>query len=297
MKPAPFAYHDPPDLETALRLLAEFGDSARVLAGGQSLMPMLNLRLARPDHLIDLRRIAGLSGVEIFDSRLSIGAMTTHRTVETSSTVRRAAPLLSEAAAHVGHIPIRERGTIGGSLSLADPTAELPLASLVLGAQMTMESVRGSRSVPAVEFFHSALQTELADDEILTSISFPLPRTDIGSAFAEFTRRQGDFAIVGVGVLAGVKDGHYESARIGLCGVSDRPFRSAEAQRLVGEPIGEQTTKRIAEAIADELEPVDDRRASAQDRRDIARALICRALTLATARAAVVATTEEGTTR
>ena len=147
------------------------------------------------------------------------------------------------------------------------------------------------------EFFHSALQTELADDEILTSISFPLPRTDIGSAFAEFTRRKGDFAIVGVGVLAGVEGGRYASARIGLCGVSDRPFRSAEAQRLVGEPVGEQTTKRIAEAIADKLEPADDRRASAQDRRDIARALIRRALTLATARAAVVATTEEGTTR
>jgi CO/xanthine dehydrogenase FAD-binding subunit len=297
LKPAPFVYHDPPDLETAVRLLAELGDGAKVLAGGQSLMPMLNFRLARPDHLIDLQRIAGLSGVKISDSRVAIGAMTTHRTVETSSTVRGVAPLLSEAAAHVGHIPIRERGTIGGSLSLADPTAELPLASVVLGAQITMQSVRGTRSVPAAEFFHSALQTELADDEILTSISFPLLSTNIGSAFAEFSRRKGDFAIVGVAVLAGVRDGHYEYARIGLCGVSDRPFRSAEAQRLVGEPVGEQTTKRIAEAIADELEPAGDRRASAQDRRDIARALIRRARTLATTRAAVAAPTKEGTTR
>jgi CO/xanthine dehydrogenase FAD-binding subunit len=297
VKPVSFVYHDPPDLESAVRLLAELGEGARVLAGGQSLMPMLNLRVARPDHLIDLRRIGGLSGVEISDSRLNVGAMTTHRTVETSSIVRRAAPLLSEAAAHVGHIPIRERGTVGGSLSLADPTAELPLASVVLDAEMAIQSVRGRRIVPAMEFFHSAMRTDLADDEILTSISFPLLNTGVGSAFAEFSRRKGDFAIVGVAVVVGVKDGHYESVRIGLCGVSDRPFRSAEAARLVGEPVSDQTTKRIAKAIAEELEPADDRRATALDRRDIAQALIRRTLTIAAKRAAVEVPTKEGATR
>jgi carbon-monoxide dehydrogenase medium subunit len=167
----------------------------------------------------------------------------------------------------------------------------------MLDAEMTMRSVRGQRSVPAAKFFHSALQTELADDEILTSISFPLLSAGIGSAFAEFSRRKGDFSIVGVAVMVGVKDGHYESVRIGLCGVSDRPFRSAEAERLVGEPVSEQTRDQIAEAIAAELEPVDDGRAGAQDRRDIAQALIRRTLTLAGKRATVAAPTKEGGTR
>jgi carbon-monoxide dehydrogenase medium subunit len=287
-------YHDPPDLETAVQLLAELGDGARVLAGGQSLMPMLNLRMARPDHLIDLRRIPGLSGVEVSDSHLVVGAMTTHRTVETSPVVRRAAPLLSEAAAHVAHIPIRERGTLGGSLSLADPTAEMPLVSVVLEAEMTIKSVRGGRSIRATDFFSSAMQTALADDEILTRISFPLSRASIGSAFGEFARRKGDFAIVGVAAMVGVKDGYYHSARIGLCGVSDRPFRSAQAERLVGEPVGDETTNRIAAVIAAEIDPASDRRASAQDRRDIARALIRRTLTLAAKRAGATVLTNQG---
>jgi carbon-monoxide dehydrogenase medium subunit len=297
MKPAPFVYHDPPNLESALRLLAELGDGAKVLAGGQSLMPMLNLRVARPDHLIDLRRIAGLSGIEMSDSRLTVGAMTTHRMVETSPIVRAAAPLLSEAVAHVAHIPIRERGTLGGSLSLADPTAELPLVSVVLDAEMTLQSVRGLRIVPAAEFFYSAMQTVLADDEILTSVSFPALGAGVGSAFAEFSRRKGDFAIVGVAVVVGVNEGRYESVRIGLCGVCDRPFRSVEAERLVGEPVSEDTTEQIAEAIAAELEPTDDRRAGAQDRRDIARALIRRTLPLAAQRATVATPTKEGKSR
>ena len=141
MKPAPFVYHDPSDLESAMRLLAELEGDVGLTAGGQSLMPMMNLRVSRPDHLIDLRRIASLSGVEISGSHLLVGATTTHRTIETSPVVRQAVPLLSEAAAHIGHIPIRERGTIGGSLSLADPTAELPLVSVVLDAEMAVQSV------------------------------------------------------------------------------------------------------------------------------------------------------------
>lgn len=297
MKPAPFTYHDPSDLESAMRLLAELDGDVELTAGGQSLMPMLNLRVSRPDHLVDLRRIEGLNGVEVSASHLVVGAMTTHRTIETSPLVRRAVPLLSEAAAHIGHIPIRERGTIGGSLSLADPTAELPLASVVLDAEMTMQSLRGQRSVPAEKFFHSVLQTELAEDEILTRIAFPLPSAGTGSAFAEFSRRRGDFCIVGVAVVVGIKGGRYESARIGLCGVSDRPFRSAEAERLVGEPVGERTANWIAEAVAAEFDPVDDGRASVDDRRDIAKALVRRTLTLAGERAIVAAPTEQGDTQ
>lgn len=297
MKPAPFIYHDPSDLESAMRLLAELDGDVELTAGGQSLMPMLSLRVSRPDHLVDLRRIEGLTGVDVSESHLAVGPMTTHRTIETSPVVRRVMPLLSEAAAHIGHIPIRERGTIGGSLSLADPTAELPLASVVLDAEMTTQSLRGQRSVPAAEFFHSALQTELDEDEILTRITFPLLSAATGTAFAEFSRRNGDFCIVGVAAVVGIKDGRYESARIGLCGVSDRPFRSTEAEKLVGEPVGERTTNWIAEAVAAEFDPMDDGRAGVDDRRDIARALIRRTLTLAGQRAAVAAPTEQGDTQ
>ena len=293
MKPAPFVYHAPTDLESAVRLLDELEGDVKVTAGGQSLMPMMNLRIARPDHLVDLRLVGDLAGVRLTDTHLVVGAMTTHRTVETSPLIRRAIPLLSEMASNIGHIPIRERGTIGGSLSLADPTAELPLATVMLDAQMTLQSVRGTRIVEADEFFHSALQTELTEDEILTTVTFPLPGAGVGSAFEEFSRRKGDFCIVGVAVLASVRDGRYETVRIGLSGVSDRPFRSIVANQLVGELVGERTTNQIADAIAAEIDPMNDGRAEPADRRDIARALVRRTLPLAGKRATVA--TQGGT--
>ncbi len=292
MKPAPFVYHAPTDLDSAVRLLVELEGDVKVTAGGQSLMPMMNLRIARPDHLVDLRLVGDLAGVRLTDTHLILGAMTTHRTVETSPLIRRAVPLLSEMASNIGHIPIRERGTIGGSLSLADPTAELPLATVMLDAQMTLRSVRGTRTVEADEFFHSALQTDLAEDEILTTVTFPLPAAGVGSAFEEFSRRKGDFCIVGVAVLASVRDGRYESLRIGLSGVSDRPFRSIVAEQGVGELTGERTTDRIADAIAAEIDPMNDGRAEVADRRDIARALVRRTLPRATERA--IAATQGG---
>src|SRR5690606_38327034 len=154
----------------------------------------------------------------------------THRAIETSSVVRRAVPLLSEMASNIGHIPIRERGTIGGSVSLADPTAEFPLAAVMLDAEMTLRSQRGTRTLKAEDFFLSALQTALAEDEILTSLAFPLMDRRSGSAFIEFSRRKGDFCIVGVAVVVRVMGGHFEAARIGLCGVSERPFLSQVAE-------------------------------------------------------------------
>jgi carbon-monoxide dehydrogenase medium subunit len=270
-----------------MRLLDELEGDVKVTAGGQSLIPMMNLRIARPDHLVDLRLIEGLAGVRLTDANLVVGAMTTHRTIETSPLVRRVAPLLSEMASNVAHIPIRERGTIGGSLSLADPTAELPLAAVMLDAEVTLRSVRGTRTVEADKFFHSAMQTDLAEDEILTTVTFPLPGTGVGSAFTEFSRRKGDFCIVGVAILASVRDGRYQTVRIGLSGVSDRPFRSIVAEQLVGESIGERATNWIADAIAAEIDPMNDGRAEVADRREIARALVGRTLALACERAAV----------
>jgi len=162
----------------------------------------------------------------------------------------------------------------------------------MLDAQMTLRSVRGTRTVEADEFFHSALQTDLAEDEILTTVTFPLPAAGVGSAFEEFSRRKGDFCIVGVAVLASVRDGRYESLRIGLSGVSDRPFRSIVAEQGVGELTGERTTDRIADAIAAEIDPMNDGRAEVADRRDIARALVRRTLPRATERA--IAATQGG---
>ncbi|MDR6755415.1 carbon-monoxide dehydrogenase medium subunit [Mycoplana sp. BE70] len=272
-----------------MQLLDELEGDVKITAGGQSLLPMMNLRIARPDHLVDLRFLDSLSGVKLTDTHLVVGATTTHRTIETSPVVRRVAPLLSEMASNIGHIPIRERGTIGGSVSLADPTAEFPLASVMLDAEMTLSSVRGTRTVKADQFFHSALQTELAEDEILTSLAFPLADRHSGSAFMEFSRRKGDFCIVGVAALVSVRDGRFDTARIGLCGVSDRPFLSKVAEQLSGEPANEATMTRIADAISAEIEPMTDGRAEIADRRDIARALIKRTLPLAHERAFVAA--------
>lgn len=286
MKPVPFVYHAPKNLDQAVNLLNELEGDIRITAGGQSLIPMMNLRVVRPDHLVDLRFVDTLSGIELTDTHLVVGATTTHRTIETSPVVRQVVPLLGEMASNIAHIPIRERGTIGGSVSLADPTAEFPLATLMLDAEMTLSSVRGARIVKADDFFHSALQTELAEDEILTRLAFPLQRGRSGSAFTEFSRRKGDFCIAGVAAIVRVTDGRYEAARIGLCGVSDRPVLSTIAGQLVGERADEATASRIADAISDEIEPMIDGRATVADRRDIARTLIKRTLPLACERAA-----------
>ncbi|MFC3208933.1 FAD binding domain-containing protein [Aquamicrobium soli] len=289
MKPVPFVYHAPRSLDQAVSLLDELEGDVRVTAGGQSLIPMMNLRVVRPDHLVDLRYLDALSGIELTDTHLVVGATTTHRTIEKSPLVRRVAPLLREMASNIAHIPIRERGTIGGSVALADPTAEFPLAALMLDAEMTLSSVRGTRTVKADEFFHSALETELAEDEILTSLAFPLEANRGGSAFTEFSRRKGDFCVAGVAVVVRLRDGRYEAARIGLCGVSDRPVLSTIAGQLAGERADDATTNRIADAIADEIEPMIDGRATVADRRDIARTLVRRTLPVACERAAAIA--------
>lgn len=286
MKPAPFAYHAPVSLEQAVQLLSTLKGDVMVTAGGQSLLPMMNLRIARPDHLVDLRLVDSLSSMTLTDTHLQIGATTTHRMIETSPVVRRAVPLLGEMASNIGHIPIRERGTIGGSVSLADPTAEFPLAAIMLDAELTLSSVRGTRTLNANDFFLSALQTALAEDEILTSLSFPLMDRRSGSAFIEFSRRKGDFCIVGVVAVVRVMGGHFEAARIGLCGVSERPFLSKAADGLVGRPTGEAAIDGIATEIAAEIEPMSDGRAEFADRRDITRTLVKRTVLRAVERAA-----------
>ena len=230
MKAAPFTYHAPDSVAAAIALLGAH-ENARLLAGGQSLMPMLNLRVAAPDHLIDLRRIASLRGVEECGDTLRIGAMTTQRRVEHSQLVAQFCPLLAEATALVGHQQTRNRGTIGGSLCHLDPGAELPVVACALGAQMNVTGADGDRRVAFHDFAEGYLTTQLAADDILTSIDWPKAPGRTGVAFREFNRRPADFAIVSVAVQISLgADGSIARAWLALGGIQPTPLRLAAAE-------------------------------------------------------------------
>jgi aerobic carbon-monoxide dehydrogenase medium subunit len=241
MKPAPFDYHAPRTLDEAAALLTELGDDAKLLAGGQSLIPMLALRLTVFDHLIDVGRIGELRGIERRNGSLWIGAGTTEAAVGASPEVGAAAPLLARATPLIGHFQIRNRGTIGGSLAHADPSAEYPAITLALDAELEVLSSRGRRNIPAAEFFTGLWSTELEADEILTAISFPVWSGRCGFAVEEIARRHGDFAIAGA-VVGLELDGEDRILRcaIGLIGVGSTPERARTAEaEVVGEALAE----------------------------------------------------------
>jgi len=252
MKAAPFEYHAPQTLAEALALLAEFGDEAKVLAGGQSLVPILALRLSRFEHLVDLNRIPALRYVSGTNGVTRVGAMTTQAAIGGSEQVRRRVPLLAEATGHIGHFQIRNRGTIGGSLSHADPAAEYPAVAVTLDAELDLASVRGTRTVSATEFFTGPLMTVAEPDEIVTEIRFGHHAQ--GSAIVEMARRHGDFALAGV-VCAVELDaaGRVRSLRLGLFGVGSTPVRARGA---------EQAAHGMA---AEDLDPVAVGRAAAAE--------------------------------
>jgi carbon-monoxide dehydrogenase medium subunit len=290
MKPPVFAYHAPSTLAGALAALGDLGDEARVLAGGQSLIPMMNLRLARPSDLIDLRRITALRGITRVSDGLRIGAMTLQRDIEESPEVRRHCPLLAEAASLIGYPEIRNRGTIGGNIANADPASELPAALVALGASMRLARRRGERIVPAEEFFVAAYATAAAPDEILISIDVPDTPAATGAAFIEYSRRHGDFALVGVAALVTASaDGVVTASRLVLSGVGSVPCRCVDAEaRLIGARPHAHMSGAAAEAAAraaDDIEPDDDIHASAAYRRQLARVLVARALAAAADRA------------
>jgi aerobic carbon-monoxide dehydrogenase medium subunit len=281
VKPAAFAYYDPTSLEEVLALLERFGDEAKLLAGGQSLIPVLNMRLAKPQVLIDLNRVAGLTGIKEAGDCLTIGAMTRHAAVERSELVARRQPLLTETIRHIGHGQIRNRGTIGGSLAHADPSAELPAAMVALEAVFTVVGP-GSiwREVGAEEFFLMYFTTCLRPDELLVEIHIPClpPRT--GHAFEELARRHGDFALAGVAATLTVdEDGMVSSCRLGLTGVGMTPVRPREAEsQLIGARAGPDGFRRVAEAVMDLIMPEGDIHGSAEYRRELAGVLTQRAL-------------------
>lgn len=287
MKPPRFDYHAPESLAEALDLLADSGPDAKLLAGGQSLVPVLNFRLARPRLLIDINRLPELAGIDDSGDRLVIGAMTRQREIETSPAVARAAPLLHEATRHVAHLPIRTRATLGGSIANADPAAEDPAVAAALEATMVCRSRRGERRVAAAGFFVDVLTTALEPDEMLVAVELPkIPRDGAGAAFAEISRRDGDFALAGVAAQLVLAEGLVRDARIAACGVGPAPVRFRDAEEIVLDSACEPAVvEAAAQAVAAAADPHDDVHASAAYRRQLAAAMARRALTTAHARA------------
>lgn len=288
MKPAPFRYFAPTSLDEALALLAEHGNEAKLLAGGQSLVPTMNFRLAQPSVLIDLNRLSKLFYIQPGSTgNLQIGSMTRQRTIERDSLVKAHAPLLHAVMPHVAHVQIRNRGTIGGSLAHADPAAELPVAAVALDAQLRLQSQRGERWLAARNFYLNLFTTALADDEMLVEIAIPPAPAYTGWAFHEVARRPGDYALVGVAAMVGLDEaGHCTAARIVLLSVGDGPFVAEQAATIcLGENPSAQLFRAAADSVANEIDPQNDIHASAAFRRHLARVLTERALAEAAANA------------
>jgi CO/xanthine dehydrogenase FAD-binding subunit len=288
MKPATFEYHRPETLDEALAIFAQLGSDAKPLAGGQSLVPAMNFRLARPEVLVDLNRLDPLVYIdEGQDGGLRIGAMTRQRSAERSSVIARQAPLLAEAMPWVAHPQIRNRGTIGGSLAHADPAAELPAVMVALDARLVLKRSTATRTVPARDFFTGILTTVLEPDELLTEIQIPAAPARTGAAFMELARRHGDFALVGVAVAITLDGkGSCDSVRILLLSVGDGPVLATRASAaLRGNTPTAPRIEEAARVVATEIDPPSDIHASSSYRRQLARVLVRRALTTAVSRA------------
>jgi len=287
VKPAPFDYHAPETVDGCLDVLAEFGDEAKVLAGGQSLVPLLALRLARPAHLVDVNRVGALATVRRDDGVLVVGATTRHVTLERDPGIGAAVPLLRRAAAHIGHVQIRNRGTVGGSLAHGDPAAELPSVARVLDAEFEVVSVRGTRRIAARDFFETVFTTALEPDELLVAIRFPMWAPGAGFAVTEVSRRNGDFALVGAMVGVELDGGRIGRVAIGLTGMGRVPERAAAVEAsLVGAEVAGLALDEIGAAAVRDLDPSDDVHATARYRKQVGAALVGRALARALEEAA-----------
>lgn len=288
MKPAPFEYAAPNTLSEALSVLADNDpDEVKILAGGQSLMPLLNMRLARPRLLLDLTRLEELEYVREIDGGLAIGAMTTKRAIEESELVRDRNPLFWRATVMIGHPQIRNRGTVGGSMVQADPAAEYPAAAVALDIELVARGAAGERTIPADEFFVTYLTTSLESGEILTEVRVPDLRPGTGWSIQEVARRHGDFAIVGAAATLRLERGRCADPRIVVFGATDRARRYPEAEALIaGQAVDDSSVERAAMQVAESIEdPIGDVHASEEYRRDLARVLTRRALLEAAGRA------------
>ncbi|HEX3588034.1 MAG TPA: xanthine dehydrogenase family protein subunit M [Pseudonocardiaceae bacterium] len=287
MKPGRFAYHAPRELDEALAMLHEYGDEAKVLAGGQSLIPVLNFRLSQFEHLVDINRLGGdLGEVSWAGDSVAIPALVRQRKVELSEEMARAVPVLTEALHEVAHPQIRNRGTICGSLAHADPAAELPSVMSVLDAQFTVASARGTRTIPVEDFFEFHLTTALEPDELLLRVRITLPGPDTYTVFREFATRRGDFALAGVAVLCQVDDsGVVKAARIAAAGVGPTPRRLTEVEDLLlGQRLTDDTLREADQLARRSVEPTGDIHASAAYRQRLTGVLVRRGLTEVRAR-------------
>jgi len=287
MKPAPFKYIAATSLQQALALKAEHGDEAKFLAGGQSLIPAMNFRLARPAILIDINGIESLAGVRTFRGTARIGPLTRYGALQRDAAFAGQFPLIAEALPHIGHPQIRTRGTIGGNLSHADPASELPAIAVALRACVHVQSAKRARSVAAADFFVSALTTDLEADEMLTGIELPLQSPRTGSCFMEVARRRGDFAIVGVAAQMMLDDHHACSdIRLAFCGVGETPIDASQAaSMLLGQSPAETTFREVAASVQTMIEPAGSVHATSDYQRHVAGVLTERALRTAHQRA------------
>ncbi len=278
MKNPPFTYHRPESLDEALDLLATLED-AKVLAGGQSLLPVMALRLGRPEHVIDISRISALSNIAAGPDGLSIGAMVRHAEAEHSPIVAERAPLVAAALPHVGHRAIRNHGTVVGSIAHADAAAEMPAVCLVAEATMRIASTRGTREVPAAEFFQGYFTTALEHDELLTEVHFPAWPSTASGTVVEISRRHGDYAMCGLACGIDVRNGSIERAGLAFFGVSSLPVRVPEAEAaLVGQAPSATAFAQAASIVSATLEPDTDLHATAEYRKHIAGVLTRRGL-------------------
>ncbi|QFS93802.1 6-hydroxypseudooxynicotine dehydrogenase complex subunit alpha [Mycobacterium sp. THAF192] len=291
MKAAPFAYHRPESVKEAADMLAEFGDDAKVLAGGQSLVPMLAMRLTHFDNLIDISRVDELCGIDLDDGAVRIGATTSHALVGMDDEVADSVPLLTMATPHIGHFQIRTRGTLGGAIAHADPAAEYAAVALALDADMEAHSSRGARTIPAAEFFTGLWETSLASDEILTAVRFPVWDGRSGFAVHEFARRHGDFAIAGAVAAVQVDaDDRVSRCGVGLLGLGSTPLRGTTAENaLVGQTVsdlGGDAALEIARSTMAAIEDIPaDLQGSSAYRARVGATMLARALSEALAAA------------
>jgi carbon-monoxide dehydrogenase medium subunit len=284
MKASAFAYARATSVANALDLLSTHGEKAKVLSGGQSLLPAMNLRLIAPELVVDIGELAELRGIAVKGNVLTIGALTRHADLLKSPQIAAHAPLLKRAVAHVAHPAIRNRGTIGGSLAQADPASELPACMLALGATIIARGTSGERRIAAREFFTGIYETVLAPQELLVAVELPVTAENSAHFFHEFARRHGDYAIVGLAAQAIVTNGQFADLRLGFFAVGDRPLLARSAGKLVDVVITPAVLARAASALHGELEPLEDQQATPAMRRHLAKVLLMRCISSLLAR-------------
>jgi aerobic carbon-monoxide dehydrogenase medium subunit len=287
MIPATFDYIAPKSLDEAMRALTAHGEEAKLLAGGHSLLPLLKLRLANPRLLIDLSRIPGLGGISEQDGKIIIGALATHYQIESSELLKKKCPLLPETAREIGDVQVRNRGTIGGSLSHADPAADWPAAILALGGELKLRGPKGERTLGVEQFFLGPMTTAIEPNEILTEIRVPISSRRSGSAYHKMAQQASGFAIVGVAVSVRLDGkGRCEEIGIGVTGLSDKAFRAhAAEERLRGNKLTAKLIEDGAAQVADGIDPLEDLHADGQFRAHLARVYAARAIQQAVKRA------------